>query len=295
MRRFSQFNRVKFVAFALSIFVIGIASAGPGNYNQQGPKLVSIGEISSKCGQGTSVALSADGNTAIVNGLCGSTPVVLNTGAYVFTRTNGIWSQQAHLEFEDNGIGGLGSRVAVSGDGNTAAIGHSFGNFFVFTRSGGVWSFDSELGGGNCAFAIALSADGNTAACAFGSLAVFERSGGVWSMLGSVTAPILDGQDIVSNSISISADGSTIAWGTNTQFIDDGCDDCAPTFLTEAFLYVITRSGNTITPLQLNDVKAINGSPYSGSGPYSGSPVSLTADGNTLLCAGGLLYRKKGV
>src|SRR2546423_153102 len=60
-------------------------------FSQQGPKLVGTGAVGT-AGQGRSVALSSDGNTAIVGGPNDNN----NTGAaWVYTRSGGVWTQQA--------------------------------------------------------------------------------------------------------------------------------------------------------------------------------------------------------
>src|SRR5204863_377175 len=95
-------------------------------WTEQGRKLVGSGGVE-KCSQGESVALSADGNTAIVGGMgCDA--------AWVFTRTAGVWKQQGNYlrgtgavkEPErpiDEGGTGQGRSVALSANGNTAIIG----------------------------------------------------------------------------------------------------------------------------------------------------------------------------
>jgi hypothetical protein len=64
-------------------------------FTQQGPKLVGDG-ATGYAEQGWSVALSADGNTAIVGGLSdNSPPTAAGTGAaWVFTRSGTAWTQQ---------------------------------------------------------------------------------------------------------------------------------------------------------------------------------------------------------
>src|SRR5262249_48313789 len=124
--------------------------------------------------QGASVSISADGNTAI--------SAAPSAGAsWVFTQSNGIWSQQAELAE-------VGS-VVLSRDGNTAivgancrfCVGDAEGGALVFTRSNGVWTAKMELVGtdaiGNAeqGFSVALSADGNTVLV-----------GGLFDMVGSV-------------------------------------------------------------------------------------------------------------
>ena len=88
---------------------------------------------------------------------------------YVFTRSGGIWSQQAKLTAAD----GLGGSVAL--DGDTAAVGAPSddvgahpdqGSVYVFTRSGGIWSQQAKLtaaaGAAYEYFAGEVAVDGDT-------------------------------------------------------------------------------------------------------------------------------------
>src|SRR5271168_1541823 len=62
-------------------------------FTQQGPKLVGSGAVGA-AQRGNSVALSADGNTAIMGGQGDNS----ETGAaWVFTRSGGVWTQQGKL------------------------------------------------------------------------------------------------------------------------------------------------------------------------------------------------------
>jgi hypothetical protein len=148
--------------------------------------------------QGLSVALSGDGNTAIVGGPTDTT----NAGAaWVFIRSGGTWSQQAKL-FGNGAVGAAqqGTSVALSADGNTAIVGgpndtSNAGAAWVFTRSGGTWSQQGNklVGSGAIGSAfqggsVTLSADGNTAVVGgpqdnsfAGAAWVFTRSGGTWN------------------------------------------------------------------------------------------------------------------
>jgi antibiotic biosynthesis monooxygenase (ABM) superfamily enzyme len=200
-------------------------------WTQQCSKLVGTGAVGSTA-QGFSVALSDDGNTAIVGGPFDN----LNTGAaWVYTRSNGVWTQQGNKLVGSGAVGDArqGASVALSDDGNTAIVGGPFDNWntgaaWVFTRSNGVWTQQrSKLVGagavGNAAqgFSVALSDDGNTAIVggAFdnvntGAAWVFTRSDDVWTQLGNK----LVGAGAVGNagqgvSVALSADGSTAIVG----------------------------------------------------------------------------------
>jgi hypothetical protein len=73
--------------FATLLFSSQLALA---QFTQQGPKLVGTGAVGF-ASQGWSVALSADGNTAVVGGPQDNS----ETGAaWVYTRSNGVWAQQ---------------------------------------------------------------------------------------------------------------------------------------------------------------------------------------------------------
>jgi hypothetical protein len=90
---------------------------------------------------GTSVALSSDGNTAVVSGFNGN-----NVGAaWVFTRNN-VWTQQGGKLVGTGAVGNTNQGiVSASGDGNTFIIGgftdnNNTGAAWIFTQSNGVWS-----------------------------------------------------------------------------------------------------------------------------------------------------------
>jgi hypothetical protein len=124
--------------------------------------------------QGYSVALSADGNTAIVGGYADNT---VQGAAWVYTRSGSTWSQQgAKLVGTGNtGAAQQGYGVTLSADGNTAIVGGYADNTvqgaaWVYTRSGSTWSQQGAklVGTGNTGAArqgwsVAISADGNTA------------------------------------------------------------------------------------------------------------------------------------
>src|SRR5262249_7186975 len=72
--------------------------------------------------QGHSVSLSGDGNTAIVGGPSDNANI---GAAWVYTRSNGVWTQQGSKLVGSGAVGNAaqGYSVALSADGNTAAIG----------------------------------------------------------------------------------------------------------------------------------------------------------------------------
>jgi lipocalin len=124
-------------------------------WTQQGNKLVGNGAVGSDV-QGVSVALSADGSTAIVGGSHDNS----STGAaWIYSRSGDVWTQQGNKLVGTGAVGIAygGSSVALSGDGNTAVVGGPYDNSstgaaWVYTRSGGVdptrqisWSAPARL------------------------------------------------------------------------------------------------------------------------------------------------------
>ena len=114
-----------------------------GVWSQQGSKLVGTGQSGTSV-QGTAVAVSGDGNTAIVGGRSDGGNV---GAAWIYTLSNGVWTQQGKKLVAIDYTGGpqQGWAVALSYDGNTAVVGgprdaSSIGAVWVYTRSNGVWT-----------------------------------------------------------------------------------------------------------------------------------------------------------
>jgi hypothetical protein len=120
--------------------------------------------------------------------------------AYVFTRANGVWSQQAEFGARDaDATADFGYSVAIEGD--TVVVGAAFdgalesGAIYVFTRSGTTWTQRQKItASGTHEFSLfgsGLSISGNTLAVASqedratsyrgGSVYMFERNGDTWS------------------------------------------------------------------------------------------------------------------
>ena len=97
---------------------------------------------------GESVALSADGNTALIGGFRDNGFV---GAAWVFTRSGATWTQQgAKLTGGESGTAYFGGSVALSSDGDTALIGaprtgQGSGAAWVFVRSGEEWTNQAKF------------------------------------------------------------------------------------------------------------------------------------------------------
>jgi hypothetical protein len=256
-------------------------------WSQQGAKLVGTGAVGAAF-QGASVALSADGNTAIVGGPIDN---AFAGAAWIYTRSGGVWSQQGLKLVGTGAVGAAeqGESVALSADGNTATVGGladnaSAGAAWIYTRSGGVWTQQGSklvgsgaVGAANQGQSVTLSADGNTAIVGgiadnsgVGAAWVYTRSGGVWTPQGSkLVGSGAVGAAQQGYSIALSSDGNTAIVG---GYFDNGGPGAA---------WVYTRSGG---------VWSQQGSKLVGTGAVGaaqhGKAVALSSDANTVIVGG---------
>ena len=259
---------------------------------QQGASLTGGGEWASG-DFGASVALSADGNTALI----GAPSDDFRVGAaWVFTRSGSSWSQQGSklTGSGERGEGEFGTAVALSADGNTALIGaigddKDTGGAWVFTRSGSTWSQQGEklvgsspeLDGG-FGRSVALSGDGATALIGCGPFYghgggawIFTRTGSTWSQQGSRINPSGEvGEGNFGTSVALSSEGSTALIGAPWDNSEAGA------------VWVFTRSGEAWA----QQGNKLTGSEESGSGGFGegafGASVALSAEGDTALIGG---------
>jgi FG-GAP repeat len=260
-----------------------LANPAPAQFGQQGPKLVGTGTIGD-AQQGIALSLSGDGSTGIVGGSSDNS----GTGAaWVYTRSGGVWSQQAKLvgiDATDPSRREQGFSVSLSADGNTALVGApgdnlNIGAARIYTRTEGVWSQQGAklvgtgaIGTAKQGFSVSLSGDGNTAIIggtfdggALGAAWVYTRSGGVWSQQAKLVGTGALGDAKQGQSVSLSCDG-------NTAIVGGLAGDAA---------WVFTRS---------NGVWSQQGPKLVGTGEVGfaqqGSSVSVSGDGNTAIVGG---------
>lgn len=256
-------------------------------WRQQGPKLVGAG-FSALARQGCSVAISADGNTAVIgaygdNGLIGA--------ACIFVRVGGVWTQQGPklLGSDSFGLSWQGYSVAISSDGNTVIVGGSndntgIGAAWVYTRLGGVWTQQGPKLVGNGyvgqpyqGYSVAISSSGNSAIIGgsfdngnIGAVWFFARSGGVWTQQGAK----LKGNDYIGaagqgTSVAISADGNTAVSGGN--FDNNGIGAS----------WIFIRNGGAWT----QQGPKLVGTGYNNL-PEQGYSVAISSDGNNVVVGG---------
>jgi len=237
---------------------------------------------------GRSVAISADGNTALIGGFVDHNDV---GAAWVFTRSGSTWTQQGPklTGGEESGAGQFGWSVALAGDGDTALIGgrndnEGAGGAWVFARSGSTWTQQGpkltggeESGLGGFGWSVALSGDGDTALIGgqrdseqAGAAWVFTRSGATWARQGpKLAAAGEQGAALFGHSVALSEAGDEALIGGPR---DHGGFGAA---------WVYARSGTTWTQrgakLIANDETVKGGLGWS---------VALSANGETALTGG---------
>jgi hypothetical protein len=270
-----------------------------GKWEQQGPKWAGpstgtggagecaeeAAEESGECSFGSSVALSADGNTALVGEPSDSSAAGV---AWVFTRHGTAWSGGEQLPSaagEEGGQGRFGRSVALSADGDTALIGDPSaalqrGSASVFTRSSGnPWVRRATLSGAEArpgshlGRSVAISADGSEALIGApgdsgyaGAAWSFALHGSVWAGQGGK----LVGSGEISNghfgkSVAISGDGATAMVG--------GRDDNGE----QGAVWPFVLSGESF----VHQGEKLSGPPEAGS--QFGYSEALSGDGNVAL------------
>jgi hypothetical protein len=232
---------------------------------------------------GRSVALSNDGNVFVAGAMNEDSPANTINGnatdhssisvgaAYVFVRSGTTWSQETYLKASNSELGdSFGATVAISGDGQTIAVGAP----------------------GEDSNAVGVDGDAtNNSAADAGAVYVFRRDSPVsWEQTGYLKASNTDAGDVfggvfggfvigIQRTISLSEDGNTLAVGAFREASGTGAesDDSAA---NAGAVYVFTRgvSGPSFAWSQQAYLKASNPGAIDG----FGAAVALSADGNRL-------------
>ncbi|WP_444898308.1 histidine kinase [Microbulbifer sp. VAAC004] len=268
-----------------------------------------------------SVSLSGDGHTLAVANHS-------ENAVFLFIREGGVWVQDANLKGNNTEEGDeFGSSISLSADGQTLAVGAHFegssaqgingdqhnndapiaGAAYVFVREANTWQQQAYLKGSNTeegdAFgsSISLSADGQTLAIGAvsesssaqgingdqhnndapiaGAAYVFVREANIWQQQAYLKGSNTEERDEFGSSISLSADGQTLAVGavsenSSAQGINgDQHNNDAP-FAGAAYVFV--REANIWQ--QQAYIKGSN----TEQDDFFGMAISLSADGQTL-------------
>ena len=180
--------------------------------------------------------VAIDGDTVVVGAPGG--PTTYGPGAaYIYVRSNGLWSlQQRILAADGSDLDQFGYAVALSGD--TLLVGapsdspgtpYGQGSAYVYTRTGGVWSqqakFTETVPAVAHYFGSSVALQGDTAmvgvpsANAYrGAVEVFVRDAGAWTRQARLVAA--DGEAGDQFGASIAVHGDTVAVGAFLDNVD---------------------------------------------------------------------------
>lgn len=248
---------------------------------------------------GESVAVSRNGSTIVV----GSSGHNNSTGAaYVFSGSDGSWTQTAELTASDGvDYTYFGHSVAVSADGATVLVGAydqgTGGTAYLFGDQSGSWLQTAELtasdaaSGDSFGLAVALSGNGSTAAigalhhASTGAVYVYGDTDGSWTQTDELTPADGSGSDFFGGRVTVSRTGSVVVVGAYGHNGDTGA------------AYVYTGSAGSLT--QAAELTAADGTydDYYGTSVAvnrSGSVIAVGAESHNGAAGAEYLYTGKG-
>jgi hypothetical protein len=207
-----------------------------------------------------------------VNGNQNDNSIPQSGAVYVFTRTGTTWTQQAYIKASNTGKANEGTLVgdgdqfgfslALSGDGNTLAV--------------GAISEDSaaqQINGNQ----------GDDSAQSAGAVYVYARTGTTWAQQAYVKSANMGAGDGLGFSVALSFDGNTLGAAAFDE--DGGGRGINPPDNTESqnsgALYVFTRQGGTWS--QQAYIKGSKGETSDG----FGFATAISDDGNTIAVGSG--------
>ncbi len=206
------------------------------------------------------IALAEDDETVVTIVVTATDGTTSRTYTITITRQSaGTFAQQAYIKGSNADPGDqFGYSTALSGDGNTLAV--------------GAWAEDSSAAG------IGGDQTDNSASSS-GAVYVFIRSSGIWSQQAYIKASNAEAGDFFGGSVALSADGDTLAVGAPREASNatgsDG-DQTDNSALASGAVYVFARSGEIWS--QQAYVKASNAE----ANDSFGELIALSSDGNTL-------------
>jgi hypothetical protein len=231
---------------------------------------------------GAVVALSTDGNTmAVSSHFEASSSKGVNSNqnddslpqagaVYVFSRTGTTWTQQAYLKASNTGRAStsdddfgdgdqFGFSIALSGDGNTVAV--------------GAISEDSTASGINN-----LKFQDDDSAVSSGAVYIFSRTGAAWSQQAYVKSSNSRGGQLFGYGVGLSADGNTMAVSGYDEGGSGRTVNAIPDQLRNGSgaIYVFTRTGDA-----WRQSAYLKGS-KSEAADSLGYSVTISQDGNTI-------------
>lgn len=241
--------------------------------------------------------MAFDGTTALITSYATIGGNARQGAVYVFTGSNGAWSQTQKLVASDGAAADLfGFSVALAG--NTALVGANHasvngndlqGAAYLFAKSGGIWSQTAKLlaidGAADSYFGYSVALSGTTALVGAlgvtvngnqyqGAAYVFDGTGGAWSQTRKLVASDGAASDYFGTAVALS--GSTALVGAGNARNQQGA------------VYVFSNSGGTWSEVQeLVPSDAAGGSDFGktlaldGMAALIGAPYGAIGGGDT--------------
>jgi len=236
-------------------------------------------------------------NTLLVGAFTATVGGVVSQGAaYVFTQSNGTWSESQKLIASDGALfDNFGASVAL--DGSTLVIGANGatvggnpaqGAVYVFTESNGTWTQTQKLTANDGAaydnFALSVALKGSTILVGSpratiggnagqGALYVFTESNGTWSQTQKLTAS--DGATNDSFGESVALEGSTALIGAYNATING--------HIWQGAVYLFTESNGSWSEGQkLTASDGTAGANFGNTVALNGSTALIGADASTV-------------
>ncbi len=229
---------------------------------------------------GARLALSSNGDTLAtnsaaessdatgINGVQTNNNAIGSGAAYIFTRLNGNWTQQAYLKASNSQTGdGFGASIALSADGNTFAASAP--------------AEDSNATGVN-------GSESDNSAANSGAVYVFVRGNGQWVQQAYLKASNTETADAFGSAIALSPDGNTLAVtapNEDSSALGVDGDQTNNNAGNSGAVYVFARSSNGWR--QRSYVKASNTDSDDSFGGAHGVSFSSAARGDVALAVDG--------
>ena len=214
-------------------------------------------------GDGTTLAIGArdeDSNATGINGNQADNSAGNSGAVYVYTRSGGIWAQQAYIKASNTGaFDTFGTALALSKDGNTLAVSAT--------------DEDSNATGIN-------GNQANNSSSGSGAVYVYTRSGATWSQQAYIKASNTGSGDGFGDAISLTEDGnimaiSALSEGSNAIGINGNQNNNIAS--ASGAVYVFIRTGAVW--IQEAYIKASN----SEASDQFGQDLSLSSNGSRLV------------
>ena len=191
-------------------------------------------------------------------------PIGQAGAAYIFVRRGKTWSQQAYLKESNRSTAEegdtFGYSLAVSGDGNTVAVGAP--------------SEDSNATGVN-------GNQADNSAIAAGAVYVFARNGATWSQQAYVKSEVpteFTAGDLFGYSVALNANGNTLAIGAYDEASAAGINGTFDNKLGgSGAVFVYTRTGTSWARTGFLKAKEQDRN------DSMGASVAMSDDGNTII------------